>query len=444
MDIKDIIVSLAKYKLKWGVTVRKRFTEYTGKTLGRSTDDEIYEFATKFLPSIPEDDDEIIKRDDWSIPDQFGEIENSLMSPHKWSFFDYICKNPRSKKKVLTVLECSNSKPYCQDASKRWYFHRFRSFTDFACGAYGIVPEEYSMLYPVREDEWAHNKESDSVAFKYNLVSCNRGYQYLKAMDYDHIIVFFQNPAPEEFMKWMVNMPDMKDKIHFVVTPELLDEALSAYPKFTPNFLKTRLLGLPHTKKKYMDVLKSCLGGDDLSRFEKIEKLIEEQDVNGQRKWIKKTNKEQGIEQYNIVKPNFPKMIAEESYMHSKVSDLDSNIVNEYKEWLREWNMREVSDGEIRREDRLIFTPLDLLIDKYNLNEHNPCMVEIDKLYWCMREAIYQVKDEIGVEELDGGEYGRHSYIWVYKKLYDQYTISQLKRECDRMGLSQYHNKIPF
>ena len=129
---------------------------------------------------ILKEEDEILPRSKWNQLEQVGEIENSLMSPHKWAYFDYICKNPRPKKnKILVVLECSNSKPYCQDNSKKWYFSRFRSFADFACGAYGIVPEEYSQMYPVRMDEWAHSDESESVAFKYNLISCNRGYKYI-------------------------------------------------------------------------------------------------------------------------------------------------------------------------------------------------------------------------------------------------------------------------
>ena len=36
---------------------------------------------------------EIISRSDWNQLEQVGEIENSLMSPHKWTYFDYICKN---------------------------------------------------------------------------------------------------------------------------------------------------------------------------------------------------------------------------------------------------------------------------------------------------------------------------------------------------------------
>lgn len=109
------------------------------------------ERAKKDYPGIPDDDNQLIKwfkdsngklvsdkleiihRKDWNMLEQVGEIESSLMSPHKWTFFDYICKNPHKKNKVLVVLECCNSKPYCQDSAKKWYFSRFRSFCDFSC-----------------------------------------------------------------------------------------------------------------------------------------------------------------------------------------------------------------------------------------------------------------------------------------------------------------------
>lgn len=387
---------------------------------------------------------EIISRSDWNQLEQVGEIENSLMSPHKWTYFDYICKNPRPKKnKILTVIECSNSKPYCQDSSKQWYFSRFRSFTDFACGAYGIVPEEYSQLYPVREDEWAHSDESESVAFKYNLISCNRGYEYIKAMGYEKVIVFFQNPAPEEFMKWMKNMPDMKDKLIYVVTPEFVDKLKRKYPQLGNGLIVTRMVGLPDTHKRYMSCLKKCLSGEELERFKEIEKLVLDEDKSGQKKWCEETNAKFDIKPYETDKPYWENKLGKSGVpLHSYESDVTQEQVSEYKTWLKKWaeeqSKKKIDKDTKWEEERLIFTPLDLLIDIYKLGPKNPKKLDIDKLYWNMMKAIEEVKDEIGVENLNLDKYGRYRYLWIFKSVWDHKKKDEMIKYSDKAGWSQF------
>lgn len=394
---------------------------------------------------LVKDKDEIIKRKDWNQLEQVGEIENSLMSPHKWTYFEYICKNPREKQnKVLTVLECSNSKPYCQDSAKKYYFKRFRSFTDFACGAYGIVPEEYSQLYPVREDEWAHSDESESVAFKYNLISCNRGYNYIKTMGYEKVIVFFQNPAPEEFMKWMKNMEGMEDKLIFVVTENLRKEIRKNHAGFRNNegLLTTRLVQMPETHDAFVRALKKCLDGEDLERLLELEKLMKDGSKSEVEKWCEETNKKFNIEPYETFKPGWPcKLTKNEIPMHTYTSDVTQKQVDEYKEWLREWG-REQLDKEVTKDtdfakERLLFTPLDLLIDMYELKESNPQKLDIDKLYWNMMKALEEMQKELEIERLYEDKYGRYKYLWVFKKCYEVKEKKQMMDYSDDVGLSQ-------
>lgn len=393
--------------------------------------------------------DEIIPRSDWNMLEQIGEIESSLMSPHKWTFFDYICKNPHKKNKVLVVFECSNSKPYCQDNSKKWYFTRFRSFCDFACGAYGIVPEEYSMLYPVREDEWAHTDESESVAFKYNLISCNRGYQYIKAMGYEHVIVFFQNPAPEEFMRWMNNIPEMSDKLHFVVNKNLLNKVKQNHPGLTKQagLVTVRLMTMPETHQAFMRTLKKCVTGDDLERFKTLEKLIKDKDKSGVKAWCEETNKKFNITPYKTDAPGFENALSKDEIpYHTYTSDIDDDIVSRYCDWLEKWAKKQgkvdINDDTDFYKERLVFTPLDLLIDMYELGPNNPKKLDLDKLYWNMMKALEKMSDKLGFERLNLDKYGRYKYLWIYTRAFDYKTRDQFIKYADKVGLSQFKQNV--
>jgi hypothetical protein len=392
-------------------------------------------------------EDEIISRGEWNQLEQVGEIENSLMSPHKWSYFDFICQNPREKKnKILVVLECSNSKPYCQDSSKQWYFSRFRSFADFACGAYGIVPEEYSQLYPVRMDEWAHSDESESVAFKYNLISCNRGYKYIKAMGYEKVIVYFQNPAPEEFMKWMKKMPGMEDKLIFVINEALFKKVSKNHPGFRDNWglITTRMMGMPEAHEAFMKAMKSCLSGEDLERFKEIEKLIKDDDKSGQKKWCEETNQKFNIKPYLPHELGWPKkMSSKDIPNYTYTSHVTQKQVDEYVSWLKDWadkqNKKEIGDDFDFAKERLLFTPLDLLIDMYNLGPDKPSKLDIDELYWNMMKALEDVADEIGIERLNLDKYGRYKYLWVFSRCLKEKSRKEMIKYSDKVGLSQFY-----
>ena len=436
MNDKEVIIKLAQYKLNHSPHTRKQYKKYIGESYSVNSDTEkIYDFALNNLPSIPNDSDEIIKREDWNIPEHFGEIENSLMSPQKWTFFDYIYTNPRQKNKILVVLECSNSKPYCQDTSKQWFFKRFRSWCDFACGAYGIVPEEYSMLYPVREDEWSHSKESESVAFQYSLVSCNRGYQYIKEMGYEHVIVLFQSPGPEEFMRWMENIPDRGFQIHFVLDETFRRNTYKKYPQFgNYGMFLTRLMQLMDLKLRFVDTLKKCLSGDELTRLEGLEGMIRNNDKKGVNKWIRKTNKLYNIKPYNPTVPSFPTQINIPT--HTTTSDLDESMITVYMDWIRGWVKKD------ENKLRVAFSPLNLLTDLYNLSPTNPVISNIDKSYWNMVEAMKRIQNEVGIEIIHKDKYNRHDYLWTFSSIFNHISRDKLMRRCDVKGLSQFFKNI--
>ena len=77
MNDKEVIIKLAQYKLNHSPHTRKQYKKYIGESYSvNSNTEKIYDFALNNLPSIPNDSDEIIKREDWNIPEHFGEIEN--------------------------------------------------------------------------------------------------------------------------------------------------------------------------------------------------------------------------------------------------------------------------------------------------------------------------------------------------------------------------------
>lgn len=392
------------------------------------------------------DEMEFIHRADWNVVEQIGEIESALMSPHKWTYFDCIRKNPRPKKnKILTVVECSNSKPYCCNAALRLYFSRFRSFTDFAVGAYGIIPEEYSQLYPIREDEWAHadNLESDLIRFKYRLVSCNRGYEYIKDMGYEKVIVFYQNPVLGEFMNWMKNMPDMKDKLIYVVTPQLMDKLKKEYPQLGDGLLITRLLGLPTTQEAYMNALGKCLDGEDKKRFNEIKNLVLGGDKSGIDNWVEETNKKFRIEKYRADVPGWEiKLDRDKNKLHGPTSDLSDAMIDEFKAYIKKWveemNKKEVNEKTICK-DQFVFTPLDLIIKKYNLGPDNPECLKIDEMYWNMMKAIEDLADELGFERVYQDKHHRYDYVWCFGKVIKTIEKQDLMDMCDDYGLSQFY-----
>lgn len=389
---------------------------------------------------------EVIKRENWNQLEQIGEIESSLMSPDKWTYFDYICKNPKKNNKIITIFECSNSKPYCQDPVKQHYFNKYRSFSDFACGAYGIVPEEYSMLYPVREDEWSHSDESESVALKYNIISANRGLDYLKSQGYEKIIVFFQNFAPEEFLHWLEVDPEIKDKLLYVVTPQHRSNMKKTYPQLENGLLTWRIINLKETQERYKNLLKSCLKGSDLERFKELEEILKKDSKSELDDWCEETNKKFNIEPYRTDKPQENKLKRSQITFHTRTSDLDEKIISEFESWLKDWaktqNDKNITEKTKFGKERLLFSPLDLLIDKYELGEDNPLLKDIDKLYWNMMKAIENVAKSIGVERLNKDKYGRYDYLWIFKKVYDVKNKKEMIKYSDDIGYSQFYQNV--
>lgn len=388
---------------------------------------------------------EIISRSKWNQLEQVGEIESSLMSPDKWSYFEYICKNPRKTNKILTILECSNSKPYCQDSAKQMYFDRYRWLTDFACGAYGIVPEEYSQLYPVREDEWAHSDESESVALKYNIVSANRGLEYVKAMGYDHIIVFFQNPAPEEFVRWMEADDWVKSRVHYICDSSHRERCKRNNPAFRKNdgLLTQRMVVLKETQDKFEKTLRKLIDKDDRKKLDEFIKLRKDEDKSGMKNWIKDINKEYGIEPYETDKPLECKLNKSEIPYHTRTSDIEQKLIKEYESYLKKFaadhkDMKLDEDTDLYKQ-RFVFSPLDLLIDKYELGEKNPYLKEIDKKYWNMMKAIENVADKYKFKRVNPDKYGRYDYLWTFERVFDVMKKDELIKYCDDEGLSQFY-----
>ena len=126
------------------------------------------------------------------------------------------------------------------------------------------------------------------MEYKYHLVSCNRGLDYIKSQGYEKVIVFFQNPQPEKFMHWLENTGELDCEFLYVVTKDHVAKVKKEYPQLGPGLIITRMVNNKLTQKRYAKLLKSCLSGDDLKRFEELEKVMKNDDKASLEEWCKK------------------------------------------------------------------------------------------------------------------------------------------------------------
>ena len=239
----------------------------------------------------------------------------------------------------------------------------------------------------------------------------------------------------------------MEDKLHIVVTEQLMSTLKRKYPQLGNGLIITRLIGLPDTHKAFMKTLKKCLNGDDLERFKELENLIKNKDDKGVKDWCKETDKKFNIEPYKTDMPGFERKLKKsEIQIHSYDSDIDEKLLTEYKNWLKKWH-DDIKDIKIDKdtnwcEKRLLFTPLDLLIDKYKLDSNNPVKLDIDKCYWNMMKALEELCDELEIERLNPDKYKRYNYLWVHKKCYDCVNKEYMIKYSDRVGYSQFEQNV--
>ena len=383
-------------------------------------------YAKDVMPKLLPDNEEIIHRKDWSLHTLNGETELQLLHPDYWTISQYIAKNHKRKHDILTIFECSNSKPYASNKIlKNAYLDKYGVFTDFACMSNpGVIPLEFSQYYPYRFDEWDHDAENDDIAEKYCIVNEQRFLTYVKNMGYKDVIVLMQNPHTQIcFDKaYKENADGCKDWLHIVTDKRFHTELDKKYKaKFNNNegLVITRMLNLPFTKEAYERTLKSCLNESEKKEFDELQKLIKDNDKEEIRKW----NEEHGWTPIDYEKGI--KTVKFEKY--TETSNVVEKEVNKFKTWIEEKLSKIKYDEDIKKfyENEVYFTVLDCLLEYYKDKEID----DPDTQYWNMKAALKKVK---GL-----GEFG--NYCFYYKPIVDKLDldIKDLEEEAVKLKLIQ-------
>lgn len=415
---------LGKHKYKWktghNVDFKKKIDRKYNIT-EKNFRQGIISWAKDYLIPPLKDSQEIIHRGSWDLEGLIGENEHVLMHPHYWVLNQFIEKDHKKKHDVLTLFECSNSKPYSQNKLlKRNFFDIYGAFTDFAnISNPGVIPVEYSHFYPYRYDEWDHYNESDDISDKYIKVNAYRFVNYVKKMGYKDVLVVMQDPHPQKVIDYCLknNIGGCKNWLHVIIDKRLLDRAWDMYKKDFGNLglMMTRLMGLPVLHEKYQRILKSVVKDKDL--FEEFQKLYKERKRGSEE--IKEFNEEHGwtpvdpaVGYSGSFKGDDPKSAVTESK------------VKEYEKFIKEY---------LEKLDKPYWTVLELLLD-YGIKE------DPDTEYWNMYEAMNRVKNDDIIRFSDAGkDLKEFDYAFFSKKYVDEHDLSQedIIKDADKEGVIQ-------
>ena len=103
------------------VQVRKIVSKYNiSKTNPREG---VIKYMTDAHPPLPKDSEEFIKRSEWDLDGVIGETEGQLMHKDYSRMMNHIFSTHKRKHDLLTVFQCSSSKPYYNNNLYRynWY-----------------------------------------------------------------------------------------------------------------------------------------------------------------------------------------------------------------------------------------------------------------------------------------------------------------------------------
>jgi len=240
----------------------------------------------------------------------------------------------------------------------------------------------------------------------------------------------------------------MEDKLIFVITPQLVDKLKKHYPQLGNGLIITRMMMLSEVHEAYMNALSKCLSGEDRERFNEIKKLVNDEDKTGQKKWIEDTNQKFGIEEYRVDRPGWEVKLAKgDINIHSRTSDVTQKKVDEISNWISSW-VEKQNEKDIKKDkidwykERLIFTPLDLIIDHYELGEKNPKKLDIDEEYWNVMAALEKHAQEWGIKRVNPDKYHRYDYLWCFERVCKEVKKDDMIEYCDKTGLSQFYQNV--
>ena len=209
-------------------------------------------------PLLP-DELEVVHRKDWELDILHGVGLDALYHKHYTMWFDNMYKNFKPRNKVLTVFECSNKKPYCFVQSTKQYVTKYSDFSDFASIAYGIIPWDFTNLYPVRWDEWDHYSEDPYMAYCYSEATKKGILEFHKKFpQYEKIIFVCQNDKPQRPANelWEDNTDNFRDWA-IILTDDDFREGVKRHfgEGVNMGIVIQRTLVCEYTKKKYAECL---------------------------------------------------------------------------------------------------------------------------------------------------------------------------------------------
>lgn len=394
----------------------------------------IISFAKDVMVPILPDNEEIIHRDKWDLPGLIGETEKQLMHPDYWTMTEYILSKHKRKRDILTLFECSNSKPYSSNrAIRKNFLEKYGVFTDFASISNpGIIPMEFSHFYPYRYDEWDHFAEKEDIADKYVKVNASRFLHYVKTMGYKHVFVIMQHPAPQKALKWLYDndIQGCRKWLTLVIDGQFRDKVEAKYKRKFGNMglVITRMINFPEIREHYELLMKKELSEEDKKKLEELQEINKNYKGSTKRDKIEEFNKKYGYDGIDNTKGT------KDSFKRLTEEDTDAEMVSKYSKFVKSFNdqlsdrIKALGDTKDYHKNRIYFTVLDLLLDYH---KDADIIDDPDTRYWSMKAAINKLNnpDLVNIWE----------YMYYYKSSLKELGIKEedLIKNSDKLGVTQ-------
>lgn len=372
-------------------------------------------------PPLPKDSEEFIHRSDWDLDSLVGQTEAQLMHKDYYKMANHILSTRKPKSDILTLFQCSSSKPYSNNAIyKNNYFNPYGDFSDFACISNpGIIPIDYSQFYPYHYDEWNIPEEEKlheliNMTQKYRIVNMCRFIRFVKKSGYKHVVVAIGNPYKQWIFDEMKkrNVAGCKDWMDIVTTDSLRDTIKDHHSNLAKSggLLYTRTMVMPETRKRYERILRKLLDAENRDEFNKAVKDRDE--------YLKKN------------KNNVSECFITESWKKPTYNIMKSldyrDFIKKFKENIRD-NM--ASPAKDKGSNNLYYksyywTALDLLLMAMDGN----LLEDIDGEYWKFFDKLVKDKDFLHM----GG------FLFCYKPLMENDDVSQktLENEAEELKIT--------
>lgn len=385
-------------------------------------------------PPLPKDSEEFIHRSDWDLDSLVGQTEAQLMHKDYYKMAEHILSTRKPKSDVLTLFQCSSSKPYSNNAIyKNNYFNPYGDFSDFACISNpGIIPIDYSQFYPYHYDEWNIPEEEKlheliNMTQKYRIVNMCRFIRFVKKSGYKHVVVAIGNPYKQWIFDEMKkhNVAGCKDWMDIVTTDSLRTSIKDHHPSLgkSGGLLYTRTMIMPETRKKYERILRKLLDAEKLDDFNKTVKERNEH----LKKNKKSTNEGLNGDMVGFITESW------KNPDYTIMKSLDYNdFIKKFKNNIKD-NM--ASSKKDKGSNNLYYksyywTALDLLLMAMDGN----LLEDIDGEYWKFFDKLVKDKDFLHM----GG------FLFCYKPLMDNDDVTQKTLESEATDLKLIWQKPEY